>query len=285
MSVRDSFLDSFNLDLTMLSAISLHCGFFLFFDSSSPDLNIVDLLGLVELKCLSVALEQVGVVSHNALVVKLLVTHLEVLDSVLTDLLNATDFELVEDLFGAFLLLALQSLQGFIDLTHVGRLLLVLGELGLLLFFFLELLIAPMLKFSLAIAVEVLLSISHGLLDLLNSSHFFIDLALDLLEDSDSFLVRSALLLDFLEDSSQFVAKVDQVFMHLSNLVKCNDLLSVICDRHDKSKTIALVQKTFNLVPVAKETHHLLQRCESDISEEVLALLQDSDSQSLLNLS
>ena len=207
------------------------------------------------------------------------------LDSVFADLLNAADFELVEDFFGAFLLFALQSLQGFIDVTHVGRLLLVLREFGLLLLFLLELLIAPMLKLSLAITVKVLLGVSHSLLDILNSSHFFINLALDLLKDSYSFIVRCALLLNFLEDSSQFVAKVDQVLMNLSNLVECDDLLGVIGDGHDESKTVAFVQETLDFVPVAKEAHHLCQRCESDIGEEVFALLQNSNSQSLLNLS
>ena len=170
-------------------------------------------------------------------------------------------------------------------MTHVGRLLLVLRELGLLLLFFLELLISPVLKLSLAITVKVLLCVSHGLLDLLNSSHFFINLTLDFLEDSDSFLSRSARLLHFLEDSSQFVAKVDQVLVHLSDLVKCDDLLGMIGDGHDESETVAFVKETLNFVPVAKEAHHLCQRCESDIGEEVLALLQDSDRQSLLDLS
>lgn len=58
----------------------------------------------------------------------------------------------------------------------------------------------------------------------------------------------------------------------------------MVGDGHDESQSVALVEQTFDLVPVAEETHHLLQRLKSHIGEEVLALLKDSDCKGLLNL-
>lgn len=144
----------------------------------------------------------------------------KVLDSIFTDLLDAADSEFAKDLLCTLLLLFLQTLKSFVDLAHMGCFCLVLGELGLLVFLLLQFLVSPVLELSFAIAVKVLLGISHGLFDLLDSPHFLIDLTFNFLEDSDSFHVGGASVLHFLEDMSESVAKVDQILMDLSDLVE-----------------------------------------------------------------
>lgn len=70
--------------------------------------------------------------------------------------------------------------------------------------------------------------------------------------------------------------------MDLDHLVELYHLLGVVNDRHHKPESIALVEEAFNFVPRTKEPEHLRQRCELDIREEVLALLNDPDRQGLL---
>lgn len=181
------------------------------------------------------------------------------------------------------MLFDLQTLDGLIDLSHLAGLDLILGELGLLLLLLLEQLVLPVLQFGLTVSMDVLLSLSHGLFDLLNATHFLVKLALDFLEDSDTLLLRSALLLHLHEDGSQLVAEVNEVLVDLGHLVECDAALAVVSDCHDEVESIALVEQALDLVPVAVESQHFFQSGELDVREEVLALLDDADGESFLD--
>ena len=136
---------------------------------------------------------------------------------------------------------------------------------------------------SLEILLNVGLFILHLLLSCLSRLCLLIKLSLDLHEESLSFLSLVLLLLDLLEDMSQFVAKIQQIFMHLHCLVKCDDFLVMIGDSHDKTTTIALIDQALNHVPASIEIEHFLKRTKLDILEEVLALLEHPNGQGLLD--
>ena len=181
------------------------------------------------------------------------------------------------------MLLLLETAELLIDLTNLVRFDLILLELDLTLFLLFEALVFPVLHLCLSITRQVLLSGRHRLFDVLDTAHFFIELTLDLLEDSYALTVRCVGLLDLGEDHTQLVAEVDEILVNLSNSIERDDLLTVVSDRHDEAKTVALVEEALDFVPVAEEVHHLAEGGELDIGEEVFALLQDADRQSLLD--
>lgn len=181
------------------------------------------------------------------------------------------------------MLLLLQTSDGFIDATCLVGLVLISLKLALALSCLLGLLVLPMLEFSLTVASQVLLRSYHGILHVLDTAHFLIELTLYLFEDTDALTVLSLCLLHLGEDSAQFVAEAHEVLVDLGRLVESDDLLRVVSDGHDEAKSVALVEKPLNLVPVTIEVHHLLQRGEAHVGEEVLALLNGADGQSLLD--
>ena len=98
--------------------------------------------------------------------------------------------------------------------------LLTLDERKLLSLSFLGLLSHLLLKGRLDVLVDLLL-LAYDLLPLIVLIFLLLfDLSLDFREDSASFILRSVFVLHFLENRAKLVAKVDQVFMHLSDLVK-----------------------------------------------------------------
>ena len=98
--------------------------------------------------------------------------------------------------------------------------LLTLDESKLLSLTLLGLLSHLLLKGRLNVLVNLLL-LTNDLLSLIILIFLLLfDLGLDLGEDSASFILGSALVLHFLENRAKLVAKVDQVFMHLSDLIK-----------------------------------------------------------------
>jgi len=241
VAVDNGFLDRCDVLLAILVAVLLHGGLLFFFDGTRPDLNIVDFLGLVEFKGLSVFLQQVFVVGHNAVVVEITFLSLKVLDSFLSDQLDAANRELSKDFPGALLLLDVKSFQNIVDLTELVGLDFFLFELALAVIFLLRLLVLPVIKLSIAITVQIVLRLPHRLPNILDLPHFIVQLALDLLEDPDALLSDGALLLDFHEDILQFVAEVNQILMDLGHLVEGDGLLGVVGDGHDETESIALI--------------------------------------------
>ena len=282
VTILDGLLDAGDLLFTVLSTELLHGDLFLFLHSTSPNLNIVDLAGLVKLESVTISLQDNLVVSHDLLVIDLFHS-LKVLDSILADGLETTDAELSKDLLGALLHLDLQAVLSIVDLSHVSGLNLILLELVGTLLLLLHLLVFPVHHLRLSIFGEVLLGVSHSLFDFLDLAHLIVELTLYLLENSDSLSVRSAFRLNFLEDLSELVAEDDKVLVDLGNLVEGGDLLGVISDSDDEAESVALIEETLDLVPVSVEGEHLVERSELHVGEEVLALLDDSDGQSLLN--
>ena len=57
----------------------------------------------------------------------------------------------------------------------------------------------------------------------------------------------------------------------------------MVGDRHDEAKSVALVKQALDLVPIAIEGKHLVQRGKLDVGEEVLALLEDSNGEGLFD--
>jgi hypothetical protein len=72
--------------------------------------------------------------------------------------------------------------------------------------------------------------------------------------------------------------------MDLGHLVKGDGLLSVVSDGHDETKSVAFIQEALDLVPFAVEVQHFRQGRESHVGEEVLALLKNANSESLLDV-
>ena len=98
--------------------------------------------------------------------------------------------------------------------------LLTLNERKLLSLTLLGLLSHLLLKGRLDVLVDLLL-LTNDLLPLIVLIFLLLfDLGLDLGEDSASLILGSALVLHFLEHRAKLVAKVDQVFMHLSDLIE-----------------------------------------------------------------
>ena len=282
VTILDGLLDAGDLLFTVLSTELLHGDLFLFLNGTSPNLDIVDLAGLVKLESVTISLQDNLVVSHDLLVIDLFHS-LKVLDSILADGLETTDAELSEDLLGTLLHLDLQAVLSIVDLSHVSGLNLILLELVGTLLLLLHLLVFPVHHLRLSIFGEVLLGVGHSLFDFLDLAHLIVELTLYLLENSDSLSVRSAFRLNFLEDLSELVAEDDKVLVDLGNLVEGGDLLGVISDSDDEAESVALIEETLDLVPVSVEGEHLVERSELHVGEEVLALLDDSDGQSLLN--
>mmetsp|Transcript_6860 Transcript_6860/g.7923 ORF Transcript_6860/g.7923 Transcript_6860/m.7923 type:complete len:224 (-) Transcript_6860:457-1128(-) len=209
VAVSDCFLDLGDLFLTVLLAVLLHGEFFLLLSGASPDLDIVGLLGLVELEGLSIFLHHLRVEGHDALIVQVLVALLEQLDLVLADHAHTAHEELSQHISRSFLLLLLQAAELLIHQSQLVGLDLILLELDLALLFLFDFLVAPVLELGFAVASEVLLSGSHGFLDVLHATHFFIELALDLLEDADALAVGCPRLLHLSEDLSELVSEAD----------------------------------------------------------------------------
>ena len=204
----------------MLLAILFHHLFLLLFDSPGPNLSIVDLLCLVKLELLALFLKNVRVEGHDRLIVELLLRVLQSFNPVSANLSNTFDRELPEHLFGAFLLFSLQTQQSIVDQFHVYVRLLTLNERKLLSLTLLGLLSHLLLKGRLDVLVDLLL-LTNDLLPLIILIFLLLfDLGLDLGEDSASLILGSALVLHFLEHRAKLVAKVDQVFMHLSDLIE-----------------------------------------------------------------
>lgn len=65
VAVFHRFLDLLELFLAVLRAVLLHRDLLFFFDGARPDLDVVDLFGLVELEGLTVSLQNVGVEGHD----------------------------------------------------------------------------------------------------------------------------------------------------------------------------------------------------------------------------
>ena len=257
MSVSDSFLNQIDLFLTVIFAVTFHRQFLFLLASTGPNLDIVCLSRLVHLEGITVFLEQFSVESHDLFVVNICIGSLEVLNSILSNRLNAANGKFVKYLACTLLLLLLQTSDRLVHITSLVGLVLVSLELALALIGLLDLLVLPVLDLCFAIASEVLLGRSHGLLDILDAAHFLIELSLDLLEDADAFVFRVLCLCNLSEDLAQLVTEVDEVLMDLSNLVEGDDLRRVIVDGHDQAESVALVEEALNLVPVAIEGHHL----------------------------
>lgn len=241
VTVDDGFLDRGNVLLTVFVAILLHCDLLLFLDGASPNLNIINLLCLVELKSLSIFLKQIFVVCHNSVVVKISFLSLKLLDFIFANLLDTADCKNSQNFPCAFLFLDIKSFQNIVDLTQLVGLDFFLLELSLAVFVLLRFLQLPVIELSLSIAVEILLCLFHRLFYILNLSHLFVQLAFDLLEDSDAFFSNSTFFLNFLENSSKFAAEVDQALVDLSDLVESNSLVSVVSDGHYEAKSVAFV--------------------------------------------
>lgn len=220
VSVSNGFLDFLYSFLTMLLAILFHHLFLLLFNSPRPNLNIVHLLCLVQLKLLALFLQKIRVEGHDRLIVEVFLRIFQRFNPVSANLSNTFNGELSEYLFGAFLLFDLQTQQCIIDRFHVHVLLLTLDERNLLSFSLLGLLCHLLLKGRLDVLVDLLL-LANDLLPLIVLIFLLLfDLGLDFSEDSASFIYGCALVLHLLEHRAKLVTKVDQVFMHLSDLIK-----------------------------------------------------------------
>ena len=256
MTVNYGFLDRSNILLAVLVAILLHRSFLFFFYRASPNLNIVDLPCLVKLKSLSVSLKQIFIVSHNTVVVEISILPLKLGDFLFANLLDAANSKNSQNFPRALLFLDVKPFQNIVDLTQLVGLDLFLLELSFTVFIFFRLLLFPVIELSFAVAVEILLCFFHRLFYVFYLSHLFVQLAFDLLEDSYAFFTNGTLFLDFLENSFQFVAKVNQVLVNLSDLVEGDNLLSVVSDGHDETKSVALVKQSLYFVPVTVKIEH-----------------------------
>ena len=167
--------------------------------------------------------------------------------------------QLSEYLLRTLLLLVLQSAERIVNHPLVLSLDSVLLELGLTLLLFLKLEVLPVGELSLTITMQVLLVFCHGLFDIFDFSHLIIKLTLDLLKNADALQVLHAFLLDFLEDNAELMSEIDKVFMDLGFLVEGEHSIRVVSDGHDKAETVALVEQTFDLVPVSEEGEHLAE--------------------------
>jgi len=174
-------------------------------------------------------------------------------DFLFADLLDATNSKNSQNFPRALLFLDVKSFQNIVDLTQLIGLDLFLLELSFTVFIFFRLLLFPVIELSFAVAVEILLCFFHRLFYVFYLSHLFVQLAFDLFEDSNAFFTNGTLFLHFLENSFEFVAKVNQVFVDLSDLVECDNLLSVVSDGHDETKSVTLVKQSLDFIPVTIE--------------------------------
>ena len=76
VTVSNCLLNSLDVLLAVLLTVLLHRFLLLFLDRSRPNLHIVDLFSLVELKGLTVSLENVRVEGHDLFVIELALLHL-----------------------------------------------------------------------------------------------------------------------------------------------------------------------------------------------------------------
>lgn len=285
MTVLHGLLDLLELLLTVLGAVLFHLKFLFFFDGSRPNLHIVDLLGLGEFEGLAVLLQDVGVEGHDRFVIELLHGCLQVRDPVFADGLDSANTKLSQYLIRTLLLLLFKSVDRAVDITHV----VVLDLLGFKGGDAIGLLLGPQFLDLSHLRLVVLLQLDLRLLDVILVLpfllSFLIELGLDLTENTVAFVLWSVHILHLLEHIAEFVAEIDQVLVDLSHLIESNDLLGMVSNGHDERKSVALVEKAFNLVPfaISIEVEHGLQLGKLDISEEVLALLHDSNGESLLD--
>mmetsp|Transcript_15948 Transcript_15948/g.24679 ORF Transcript_15948/g.24679 Transcript_15948/m.24679 type:complete len:305 (+) Transcript_15948:834-1748(+) len=271
----------------MFAGVLLDGGLLFFAEGTGPEFDVSHLLLLVLFDLLALLLENVLVELDDVVEVDLLGVSFQVLNLVLSDLLEALDGESVENFLGSLLPLVLERLEDDVSLLPllVSDLL-----LGLLTEFALALLLEQELLLLLLLALlldQLLLGTLH--LELLFSHlvSFLIELFLDLHEDSLALsLGVDQLIFDLLEDGLELVAEVQQVLGHLGLLAESKETLvmgRVVDGSLDQALVVAPVQEGLDSGHVIEEGQHFSELLHLHVLEEGLALLEDSDGQSLGN--